>query len=45
MNFAKYGSVQVFLGIRPNRKTEKLEAEIRQFSRARQFKIRFQTAT
>lgn len=44
VNFARYGSVMVFIGIRPNEKTRKLEEEILQFSREKGFKIGFQTA-
>jgi hypothetical protein len=43
VNFAKYGSVMVFIGISPNEKTKKLEKEIVKFSLERGFKIRFQT--
>jgi hypothetical protein len=44
VNFARYGSVMVFLGISSNEKTKKLEKEITKFSREKDFNIKFQIA-
>jgi hypothetical protein len=44
VNFAENGSTMVFIGIRPNEKTERLINQIREFNRKNDFNIRVQTA-
>lgn len=42
--FAVKGSIMVFIGIKPNEKTERLEGQIQKFNYDNDFHIRFQTA-
>jgi hypothetical protein len=44
VNFAENGSTMVFIGIRPNEKTERLTNQIREFNLKNDFNIRVQTA-